>query len=331
MRYVLHRGDTGTGANGNGKLRWARQGGEPAAATAVESVARNGNGAYAPGLRSAMERLDDLVGLGRVKELIRETMAHHCIQDRRAQMGLRANHTVLHMVFKGNPGTGKTTVARLLGAVFREMGALKSGHLVEVERADLVGEYIGQTAQKTREKVRQARGGILFVDEAYSLARGGEKDFGREAVDLLVKAMEDLKDDLVLILAGYRSEMDRFLNINPGLKSRFPLHLSFPDYSAEELEIICRQMLDQRQYRLTGPAADYLASRMRSMAETRGPGKPVVEGNGRFVRNLVESTIRRHSLRLLGEPAPTRDDYMNIMRRDIEQGFKYCLSEGGFG
>ncbi len=328
MPYVLHRGDGGAG--GNGRLRWAgRNGpdtGDRSIAVGIESTADD---MYGGGLRSALARLDELIGLARVKELIRETTAYHCVQGRRAHLGLKANHSVLHMVFKGNPGTGKTTVARLLGPIFREMGALKQGQLIEVERADLVGEYIGHTAQKTREVVKKARGGILFVDEAYSLARGGEKDFGREAIDLLVKAMEDMKDEMVLILAGYRREMERFLDINPGLKSRFPLHIIFPDYSASELETICHQMFDQRQYQLTTPAAGYLSIRLASMVATGDLDRVGTEGNARFIRNLVESTIRRQSLRLVADRAHTREDYMSIMRRDLEEGLKYCLSEGG--
>src|SRR5690606_23632794 len=158
---------------------------------------------------------------------------------------------VLHMIFKGNPGTGKTTVARICGRMFKEMGVLPKGHLVECERADLVGEYIGHTAHRTREQIKKAMGGILFIDEAYSLARGGEKDFGKEAIDTLVKAIEDHTNEFVLILAGYQREMEHFLMANPGLKSRFPIHIDFPDYSADELFQIAHLMLRERQYRLT--------------------------------------------------------------------------------
>lgn len=285
----------------------------------------HGRELYTPSLRAALSRFDDLVGLSKIKDLIRETTAFYCVQGRRAQMGLKSNPAVIHMVFKGNPGTGKTTVARLLGPVFREMGALKEGHLVEVERADLVGEYIGHTAQRTRQLVKKARGGILFIDEAYSLGRGGDKDFGKEAIDLLVKAMEDMKDDLVLILAGYRHEMNRFLQINPGLRSRFPLHLTFPDYSADELLSIGLSMFEERQYRLGPSSSEYLERWIRSMSD--GSGMVGVEGNARFMRNLVESTIRRQSLRLVESGALTREDFMAITRRDVEEGVRYCLSE----
>ena len=170
-----------------------------------------------------------------MKKLVRELQAFLEIQRRRTEARLVAQPVALHMVFKGNPGTGKTTVARVLGRIFHVMDVLPKGHLVECERADLVGQYIGHTAQRTREYIQKAMGGVLFIDEAYSLARGGEKDFGKEAIDTLVKAMEDHKDEFVVILAGYRAEMEFFLASNPGLRSRFPIHMEFPDYTCDEL------------------------------------------------------------------------------------------------
>jgi len=219
------------------------------------------------------------------------------------------------MIFKGNPGTGKTTVARIFGRMFEAMGVLPKGHLVECERADLVGEYIGHTAQKTREQIRQALGGILFIDEAYSLARGGEKDFGKEAIDTLVKAMEDKKDQLVLILAGYRREMELFLQTNPGLRSRFPIQIDFPDYKTAELIQIADLMLKQREYRLTEGARrrlhDMLEQRLRS-------GDPHL-GNARMVRNIIERAIRRQAVRLVRRPQISRNDLMLITEADIEE------------
>jgi stage V sporulation protein K len=178
--------------------------------------------------REIMMELNNLTGLHEVKKLIREIYAFVEIQKRRQKERLATEPLVLHMIFKGNPGTGKTTVARILGKLMKEVGVLPRGHLIEVERADLVGEFIGHTAQKTREQIKKALGGILFIDEAYSLARGGEKDFGKEAIDALVKGMEDHRDNLILILAGYQEEMDWFVEINPGMRSRFPVHISFP-------------------------------------------------------------------------------------------------------
>lgn len=197
-----------------------------------------------------LEELNGLIGLSEVKNLVSEISAYVQIQRRRERVSLRTEQLVLHMVFKGNPGTGKTTIARIMGKLFCSMGVLSRGHLIEVERADLVGEYIGHTAHKTREQVKKAMGGILFIDEAYSLARGGEKDFGKESIDVLVKAMEDHKDNLVLILAGYKREMEWFLRSNPGLYSRFPVHITFPDYSVDELLQIGTLMLKKRQYRM---------------------------------------------------------------------------------
>src|SRR5690625_4072497 len=178
-------------------------------------------------LKQVEDDLKSLIGLKSVKKLVKEVQAFVQIQQRRTVERLVSEPLVLHMIFKGNPGTGKTTVARLFGRLFKEMQVLPRGHLTETERADLVGEYIGHTAQRTREQLKKAMGGILFIDEAYSLARGGEKDFGKEAIDTLVRAMEEHRDDLILTLAGYKEEMDWFLRQNPGLRSRFPLHLTF--------------------------------------------------------------------------------------------------------
>ncbi len=179
-------------------------------------------------MQAVLDELDRLIGLQSVKELVREVQAFVEIQRRQREENLAAEAVTLHMVFKGNPGTGKTTVARILGRLLAAMDVLPKGHMVECERADLVGEYIGHTAQRTREQIRKAMGGILFIDEAYSLARGGEKDFGKEAIDTLVKAMEDHKNEFVVILAGYRDEMEYFLMTNPGLRSGFPIHIEFP-------------------------------------------------------------------------------------------------------
>lgn len=173
----------------------------------------------------ALEELKSLVGLEKVKELIYEVYAFAEIQKKRERAGLLNEKVVLHMIFKGNPGTGKTTIARILGRLLHNAGILEKGHVVEVERADLVGEYIGHTAHRTREQIKKAQGGILFIDEAYSLSRGGEKDFGKECVDCIVKGMEDNAKETIFILAGYPSEMEQFLRSNPGLRSRFPIHL----------------------------------------------------------------------------------------------------------
>ncbi len=266
-------------------------------------------------LQAVLAELDELIGLQQVKKLVREVHAFVEIQQRRARAHLAAEPTVLHMIFKGNPGTGKTTVARIFGRLFREMGVLPKGHLVECERADLVGEYIGHTAQKTREQIRRALGGILFIDEAYSLARGGEKDFGKEAIDTLVKSMEDHKNELVVILAGYSREMDLFLQTNPGLKSRFPIQIEFPDYSPSELMRIADLMLRQRQYELAPEARDKLYALLRQVYREGDPNF----GNARLVRNLIERAIRRQAVRLVAKPESSRAELMQIRPEDLPE------------
>lgn len=265
-------------------------------------------------LRDCFAQLNQLVGLDQVKEFLREIYAWLEIGKRRKEAGLATEQQVLHMIFTGNPGTGKTTVARILSKLFREMGVLSKGHLVEVERADLVGEYIGHTAQRTREHVRKALGGILFIDEAYSLARGGEKDFGREAIDTLVKAMEDHKNDFVLILAGYSDEMDFFLHSNPGLPSRFPIQLSFEDFKIEQLIEIAEQMVEERQYRFTVTSKEKLRYHLQ---------KEMVRnqhhfGNARYVRNVVEQAIRHQAVRLLQLRSVNREDLMMLRSEDFQ-------------
>lgn len=269
--------------------------------------------APAPG---ALTQLDALVGLRDVKRQVREICAFVDIQQRRAAMQLAVEPHTLHMVFRGAPGTGKTTVARLLGQLFRDLGALPKGHLVEVERADLVGEYIGHTAQKTREVVRRALGGVLFIDEAYALARGGGKDFGKEAIDTLVKVMEDKKSEFLLILAGYPREMAGFMDANPGLRSRFAIHVDFPEYRPDELAAIARLMLAERQYRLASDAEEPLARAL----DRRTGGWHENAGNARMVRNLMERAIRRQAVRLVRHTGPlSRDDLMTLVAADLDE------------
>ncbi len=270
-------------------------------------------------IQELFQELDQLIGLTEVKKLVREIFAYLEVQKLRKQQGLISDSIVLHMTFKGNPGTGKTTVARVLGRLFKEMQILSKGHMIEVERADLVGEYIGHTAQKTREQVKKALGGILFIDEAYSLNRGGEKDFGKEAIDTLVKAMEDHKNEFILILAGYNDEIENFLMSNPGLPSRFPLKVTFPDYTNRELLDIAELMLEMRQYKFDTAAKNklhlYLAGNYAKRSENFS--------NARFIRNIIERAIRKHAIRLMREQKYsqdhlTRSSLMMITEADME-------------
>lgn len=329
------------GGNGRGDARGAHGDGRTGASTGSR------NGETAAGGRSAREELERLTGLRRVHELVEEFVAYLEVQRRRRAAGLWAEQLSMHMVFTGNPGTGKTTVARLLGRLLNETGHLPRGHFLEVERADLVGEYVGHTAVKTRDKVRRALGGVLFVDEAYSLARGGERDFGREAIDVLVKAMEDHRDQLAVIFAGYPAEMEHFLRQNPGLRSRVALHVEFPDYTDGELLAIAVQMAADRDYALT-PAALAAVTASLARADVR---RALRQGNARFVRNLLERAMRRQAVRLAGRGAPRemrreapgeagretpreavgeagREDLMALTAQDVVGALDDCLLGG---
>lgn len=253
------------------------------------------------------------IGMKEFKKTIKEIYATIVINEKRKEMGLTCTRQVLHMLFKGNPGTGKTTVARKLSKMYYEMNLLSKGHFIEAERADLVGEYIGQTAQKTRAIIQKSMGGILFVDEAYSLARGGEKDFGKEAIDTLVKHMEDNHNDFVLILAGYPYEMDRFLTLNPGLRSRFPFILDFQDYEVDQLTEIAKQMVSDREYELTKEAEWKLRTNLyKKKQETHRNFS-----NARYVRNVVEHSIRLHAVRLLNRETFAVDDLIKLTGDDL--------------
>lgn len=264
-------------------------------------------------LRQLQYELDSLVGLQSVKRVVGEVQAFALIQTYRETLQLACEPMVLHTIFTGNPGTGKTTVARLFSKMLREIGILEKGHTVEVERADLVAQYIGQTAQKTREALKKASGGLLFIDEAYSLARGGERDFGKEAIDTLVKAMEDNRDSLVVILAGYPRPMEEFLNANPGVRSRFPITVSFPDYSDIELYKIALGMLENREYTLTTHAQQELVRQIRRLRQ----GDPATFGNARAIRNLVEQVIRRQAVRLVRKHGLTKSELTVITPADF--------------
>lgn len=261
----------------------------------------------------AFRELEKMIGLKSVKKTIAEIGAYALIQNRRGQQSLKADPTALHMVFRGNPGTGKTSVARILGGILKEIGILSKGHLLEVERADLVGEYIGHTAQKTRDVLKKANGGILFIDEAYTLARGGSKDFGQEAIATLVKAMEDQRNDLIVVLAGYCVEMDAFMLSNPGLRSRFALQIDFPDYNSEELFNIALQMYNERDYELSNRCRWKLKCTLDEFVKCQHPHS----GNARYIRNLVEKSVRLQALRLVEREYLDRKELMMIEAVDL--------------
>lgn len=267
---------------------------------------------------TALKEIEDemaaLVGMDEMKRTVKEIYAWLYINKKREESGLKAGKQALHMMFKGNPGTGKTTVARLLGKLFLQMNVLSKGHLIEAERADLVGEYIGHTAQKTRDLIKKALGGILFIDEAYSLARGGEKDFGKEAIDTLVKHMEDKQHDFILILAGYSKEMDHFLSLNPGLHSRFPLVLDFPDYTVDQLMEIAERMTREREYTLSKEAEWKIRDHLLNLKSTMAPSS---FSNGRYIRNLIEKSVRAQAMRLLLHETYDRHDLMTIRGQDL--------------
>lgn len=268
------------------------------------------------------KELEPMVGMDNVKSLIYEIYALLYISKMRSEAGLFGGSHVYHMIFKGNPGTGKTTIARIVAKLFQKMGVLAKGHLIEVERADLVGEYIGHTAQKTRDLVRKAIGGVLFVDEAYSLARGGEKDFGKEAIDTLVKAMEDHRNQFVLILAGYPAEIENFLLTNPGLPSRFPIQIDFPDYTIDQLVQISELMAKDRDYVLQPQSIFKL--RQHLMQEKLNAMFSF--SNARYVRNTIEKAIRYQAVRLLNQYAnsvPGKQELMTIRPEDLKWESKH--------
>ena len=267
--------------------------------------------AYTGALDAIRAEINELVGLAPVKEYVFGLADNLQVQQRRAAAGLKTASLSMHMIFTGNPGTGKTTIARLVAKYLKAIGALKGGQLVEVTRADLVGRYTGHTAPLTNSVIESALGGVLFIDEAYSLYRGEQDSFGLEAIDTLVKGMEDHRDELVVILAGYTREMEIFLTANSGLASRFPNKIEFPDYTAVELLQITQVLAKNKGYTLaeacTEPLLGYYARWQAADARTAG--------NGRLARNTLEKAIFHQSRRLVAEPAAALD---LILPSDLE-------------
>ena len=278
---------------------------------------------------AALEALErDLVGLAPVKTRVGEIAALLLVEKLRRSVGLQAEPPPLHMCFTGNPGTGKTTVAMRMAAILHGLGYVRKGHLVAVTRDDLVGQYIGHTAPRTKEVLKRAMGGVLFIDEAYYLYRPeNERDYGQEAIEILLQAMENQRDDLVVILAGYKDRMDRFFSSNPGMASRVAHHVDFPDYGEAELFAIAGLMLERMQYRLSEPAAQALQEYI-----ARRRAQPHF-ANARSIRNALDRARLRQANRLFKRrgAALAPADLMTIEAADIRASRVFCGSaeEGG--
>lgn len=258
--------------------------------------------------------LNELIGLEGVKREVNNLINMVTVHNLRKQNGLKTVEMSLHMVFSGNPGTGKTMIARLMARIYKSLGILSKGHLVEVDRSGLVAGYVGQTAAKTSGIVEKALGGVLFIDEAYTLSSGkGENDFGQEAIDTLLKAMEDHREDLIVIVAGYDGLMDTFIHSNPGLESRFNRYLHFDDYNVDEMMAILDLQLKKGQYQLDPEAR----TAVRSYIEMSNTGS-IAFGNARGVRNIFERLLVAQANRLSSAECLTREALMTLTREDVE-------------
>ncbi|MEA5150994.1 MAG: AAA family ATPase [Oscillospiraceae bacterium] len=280
------------------------QGASTAAAAAPEKK---------PDFDELMAQLEALVGLEDVKKDVKNLINLMKVRRLRQENELPVPPMSLHMVFMGNPGTGKTTVARLISGLYASIGVLSKGQLIEVDRSGLVAGYVGQTALKTQEAIKSALGGVLFIDEAYSLSSGGENDFGREAIETILKAMEDHRDDLIVIVAGYNGPMEKFLDSNPGLDSRFNKYFYFPDYSGEQLMAIFRSQCKKNSYKLSAEAEKAATAMFTELYEHRGDNF----GNGRDVRNCFEKMIVRQSNRVAAMDAPDKESLMAVLPEDL--------------
>lgn len=265
------------------------------------------------------EELNSLIGLGSVKKEVRSLANFVKLQKQREAQGLKNAKVSYHLVFYGSPGTGKTTVARIVGRIYKDLGVLKKGHTVETDRAGLCGQYVGQTGPKTDSVIMKALDGVLFIDEAYALTPegGNGNDYGQEAVSTILKRMEDYRDRLVVIVAGYKDEMHRFIDSNPGLRSRFNRYIDFPDYSAQELKDIFKMYLKKNQYALAPDAEEYLSEKLDYAVAHKDRNF----GNARFVRNMFEKSIQEQANRLSNVNNATKAQLTTLTKEDIGNAF----------
>ena len=262
--------------------------------------------------------LDELIGLESVKEEVRTLANYVKVQKMREDKGLKNPKLSYHLVFTGSPGTGKTTVARIVARIYKDLGILKKGHLVETDRSGLVGQYVGQTAPRVNAICDSALNGVLFIDEAYALTNRGAQDYGDEAIATLLKRMEDDRDKLVVIVAGYTDEMKQFIGSNPGLQSRFNRYINFPDYTSAELYDIFLMYLRKNEYTISTEASDYLQKRLDYVVNTKDRNF----GNARYVRNVFEKAIQCHANRLTKETPKTTEELTQLKLVDIKQAMR---------